>query len=79
MSPEPGWGSWSRSGKAVLTLPHKYSLAIFDPKAKITCICAHYLKSCGRAVYVLNPYGILLDYMKGLKQATFNPLSSLDP
>ena len=54
-------------------------MAIFDPKAEITCICAHYLQSCGRAVYVLNPYGILRDRIKGLKQATFNPMSSLDP
>src|SRR5437588_4550208 len=58
---------------AVLSLPKKYSLAIFDPKAEITCICAHYLQASGRDVYVLNPYGILLDRMKGLKQATFNP------
>jgi type IV secretion system protein VirD4 len=64
---------------AVLSLPRKYSLAIFDPKAEITCICAHYLKASGRDVYVLNPYGIWLDRMKGLKQATFNPMSSLDP
>ena len=64
---------------AVLSLPKKYSLAIFDPKAEITCICAHYLKASGRDVYVLNPYGIWLDRMKGLKQATFNPMSSLDP
>jgi type IV secretion system protein VirD4 len=64
---------------AVLSLPKKYSLALFDPKAEITCICAHYLKASGRAVYVLNPYGIWLDRMKGLKQATFNPMSSLDP
>jgi type IV secretion system protein VirD4 len=76
----------ARSGKlvtvlasAVLSLPKKYSLAIFDPKAEITCICAHYLKASGRDVYVLNPFGIWLDRMKGLKQATFNPLSSLDP
>ncbi len=47
----------ARSGKlvtilaaAVLSLPRKYSLAIFDPKAEITCICAHYLKASGRDV-----------------------------
>ena len=28
---------------------------------------------------MLNPYGIFPDRMKGLKQATFNPMSSLDP
>ena len=26
-------------------------------------------------VYVLNPFGIHLDYMKGLKQACYNPIS----
>jgi len=62
---------------SVLSLPKKYSLALFDPKAEITIICAHYLKASGRDVYVLNPYGIWLDRMKGLKQATFNPMSSL--
>ncbi len=66
-------------GGVVLSLPKKYSLLLFDPKAEITCICAHWLKASGRDVNVLNPYGILLDRMKGLKQATFNPMSSLDP
>ena len=64
---------------AVLSLPKKFSLLLFDPKAEITLICAHYLKASGRDVHVLNPYGIFPDRMKGLKQATFNPMSSLDP
>jgi type IV secretory pathway TraG/TraD family ATPase VirD4 len=64
---------------AVLSLPKKFSLLLFDPKAEITLICAHWLKSCGRDVNVLNPYGIFPDRMKGLKQVTFNPMSCLDP
>ena len=64
---------------AILSLPKKYSLAIFDPKAEICVICAHFLKACGRPVYVLNPFGILRGHMKGLKQARFNPMASLDP
>ena len=64
---------------AVLSLPKKFSLLLFDPKAEITLICAHYLKASGRDVHVLNPYGIFPDRMKGLRQATFNPMSSLDP
>jgi type IV secretory pathway TraG/TraD family ATPase VirD4 len=66
-------------GRLVLTLPRSYALCLFDSKAEITCICCHFLKACGRAVYVLNPYGILLDRMKGLIQATFNAMSSLNP
>jgi type IV secretion system protein VirD4 len=73
--------------RLVMTLPgtplnpsrKKWSLVLFDPKCEISTICLHWLKACGWDVYVLNPYGILLDHLKGLKQATFNPMSSLNP
>ncbi len=73
--------------RLVMTLPgtplnpsrKKFSLALFDPKGEISSICLHWLKRCGWTVHILNPYGILLDHLKGLKQATFNPMSSLDP
>lgn len=75
--------------RLVMTLPgtplnrsrKKYSLALFDPKGEISSVSLHWLKACGWTINVLNPYGILLDHMKGLKQATFNPMSekSLDP
>jgi type IV secretion system protein VirD4 len=75
----------ARTGKAVtilveaiLSLPKKYSLCVFDPKGELCAICGHWRARFGD-VYVLNPFGILLDAMKGLKQASFNPLSSLDP
>jgi type IV secretion system protein VirD4 len=75
----------ARTGKAVtilvetiLSLPKNYSLCVFDPKAELCAICAHWLKRSGD-VYVLNPFAILLAAMTGLKQACFNPMSSLDP
>lgn len=75
----------ARTGKAVtilvetiLSLPKNYSLCVFDPKAELTTICGHWRKRFGE-VYVLNPYGILLDRMQGLKQARFNPMAALDP
>jgi len=75
----------ARSGKlvsvlcaAILNLPKSFSLCIFDPKAEITCIVAHFLQACGRPVFVLNPFEILLDRMKGLKQATFNAMAGLN-
>jgi type IV secretion system protein VirD4 len=75
----------ARSGKlvtvlcsAILTLPKSFSLCIFDPKAEITCICAHFLQACGRPVFVLNPFEILLDRMKGLKLARFNAMAGLN-
>jgi type IV secretion system protein VirD4 len=84
----------ARSGKLVsylarlvMTLPgtplnpsrKKFSLGIFDPKCEISAICLHWLKRCGWSINILNPYGILLDHLKGLKQATCNVMSSLNP
>jgi type IV secretion system protein VirD4 len=75
----------ARTGKAVtllvetiLSLPKNYSLCVFDPKAELCAICAHWRQRSGD-LFVLNPFGILLNAMVGLKQACFNPMSSLDP
>ena len=75
----------ARTGKAVtllvetiLSLPKRYSLLVFDPKAELCAICGHWRKRFGE-VYVLNPFGILLGSMNGLKQACFNPMTALDP
>jgi type IV secretion system protein VirD4 len=75
----------ARTGKAVtiivemiLLLPACYSLLVFDPKAELASICGHWRKRYGE-VNVLNPFGILLEPLKGLKQARFNPMSSLNP
>ena len=75
----------ARTGKAVtilvgaiLRLPRRYSLLVFDPKAELVSICGHHRRKFGK-VYVLNPFGILLDRMKGLVQAKFNPMANLDP
>jgi type IV secretion system protein VirD4 len=75
----------ARTGKAVsllvesiLSLPNRYGLLVFDPKAELCAITGHWRKRLGE-VYVLNPFGILLDAMQGLKQARFNPMAALDP
>jgi type IV secretion system protein VirD4 len=76
----------ARTGKAVtllvetiLSLPKRYSLLVFDPKAELCAITGHWRKRVGE-VYVLNPFGIFLGgAMNGLKQACFNPMSTLDP
>jgi type IV secretion system protein VirD4 len=75
----------ARTGKAVtllveiiLSLPRRYSLLVFDPKGELCAISGHWRKRFGE-VYVLNPFKILLDSMKGLKQACFNPMMVLDP
>lgn len=63
--------------EAVLALPKIFSLCVFDPKGELCAITGHWRKRFGD-VYVLNPFGILLDAMKGLKQASFNVLASID-
>src|SRR5258708_3802651 len=60
----------ARAGKAltvlvetILSLGPKRSMVVFDPKGELTCITGHARKRCGE-VYVLNPFGILLDHME---------------
>src|ERR1035437_8312106 len=54
------------------------SLVNFDAKGEITCVTGKARQRYGE-VYVLNPFGIHLDYMKGLKQACYNPMDILNP
>jgi type IV secretion system protein VirD4 len=61
-----------------MTLRKYRSLIVFDPKGELTAITAHSRKSYGD-VYVLNPFGILPDEMKGLKQVRYNAMTALDP
>jgi type IV secretion system protein VirD4 len=56
----------------------KRSLVVFDAKGEITCVTGRARQRYGE-VYVLNPFGIHLDYMKGLKQARYNPMDILNP
>lgn len=53
------------------------SLIVFDPKGESAAVTGHYRKRLG-PVFVLNPYQILPDHMKGLKQARYNPLARLE-
>jgi type IV secretion system protein VirD4 len=75
----------ARTGKAftllvnaILSLSGGTSLIVFDPKAELACITAHWRRRFG-TVYIINPFGILSESLKGLKQARFNPMSILDP
>lgn len=75
----------ARTGKAltvlvtaILSLDRKHSLIVIDPKAELCAITGRYRQRFGK-VFVLNPFGILPDALKGLKQARYNPMSILDP
>jgi type IV secretory pathway TraG/TraD family ATPase VirD4 len=61
----------------VMSLKGRTTLLLIDPKAEITCICGKFRRRFGN-VYVWNPYGICLDYMGGLTQAGWNPMSDID-
>jgi type IV secretion system protein VirD4 len=75
----------ARTGKAltvlvtaILSLGGKYSLIVIDPKAELCAITGHSRKRFGD-VFVLNPFGILPDALRGLKLARYNPMGILDP
>jgi type IV secretion system protein VirD4 len=53
------------------------SVLVIDPKAELAAITGHYRRRFG-TVYVLNPFGILTDALKGLVHARFNPMDILD-
>jgi type IV secretion system protein VirD4 len=50
---------------------------VIDPKAENAAITGHWRRRFGQ-VFILNPFGILSDALKGLKQARFNPMDILD-
>ncbi|WP_263356139.1 type IV secretory system conjugative DNA transfer family protein [Acidicapsa ligni] len=75
----------ARSGKLltvvatmILSLSRKVSLCLIDPKAEIISIVGKARRACGK-VAVWNPYEICLDYMKGLRQVSLNPMDDIDP
>jgi type IV secretion system protein VirD4 len=49
-----------------------------DPKAENAAITAHRRRRFGN-VFILNPFNMLPDALKGLKNARFNPMQILDP
>jgi type IV secretion system protein VirD4 len=72
----------TRTGKGATLLVNallswRQSCIIIDPKAENAAITGHWRRRFG-AVFVLNPFGIWSDALKGLKQACLNPMDILD-
>ncbi|WP_263351369.1 type IV secretory system conjugative DNA transfer family protein [Acidicapsa acidisoli] len=84
----PGFGhlltvAAARTGKGATLLANallalRRSCICIDPKGENAAITGHKRLRFGK-VFVLNPFGILLDAMEGLLQARFNPMDILDP
>ena len=74
----------ARSGKlftvlaALIMSLGKRGLVGFDAKGEMTCVVGRVRKKYGE-FYVLNPFGIHLEFMKGLKQASYNIMDILEP
>ena len=51
--------------------------SIVDPKCENAAITGHWRRRFGE-VFVVNPFGMFLEALKGLKQARFNPMDLLD-
>lgn len=54
------------------------SCICIDPKAENAAVTAHRRMRFGK-VFILNPFNMLPDALRGLKQARFNPMDILDP
>ncbi len=54
-----------------------YSVVCIDPKGEQAAVSGAYRSRLG-PVFVLNPYRILAQELKGLKQTQYNPMSRLD-
>jgi len=72
----------ARGGKGVsLLLPAlgswKGSVVVIDPKGENCCVSAFFRQRFGK-VFVLNPFGMWPDHLRGLPEAKFNPVSVLD-
>jgi type IV secretion system protein VirD4 len=59
-------------------LQWRQSVLVIDPKAEISAVVGHWRRRFG-SVFVINPFGMLPDALKGLKQARYNPMDILDP
>lgn len=83
----PGFGhlltiAAARTGKGATLLVNAllswcFSCIVIDPKAENAVITAHFRRRFGK-VFVLNPFGIYADLLKGVCQARFNPMDILD-
>lgn len=72
----------ARTGKGATLLVNallswRHSCIVIDPKAENVAITGHWRKRFGK-VFVLNPFNMLPDALKGLTQARFNPMDILD-
>lgn len=72
----------ARTGKGATLLVNallscRQSCIVIDVKAELAAITGHWRRRFG-SVFVLNPFGMLPDAMKGLKQARFNPMEILN-
>jgi type IV secretion system protein VirD4 len=83
----PGFGlltvAAARMGKGATLICNalmswKLSCIVVDPKCENAAITGHWRRRFGK-VFVLNPFGMLPDALKGLKLARFNPMDILDP
>jgi type IV secretion system protein VirD4 len=72
----------ARTGKGATLLINAllswiYSVVVIDPKAENVAVTGHWRKRFGR-VYVLNPFNMFPDVLKGLTNARFNPMDIID-
>lgn len=72
----------SRAGKGATLicnalLSWRQSCICIDPKAENLAVTGHFRQRFGK-VFILNPFGMLPDALKGLKLARFNPMDILD-
>ena len=84
----PGFGhiltvAAARTGKGATLLINallswRKSCIVIDVKAEHAAVSGHFRRRFGN-VYVLNPFNMLPDALKGLMQARFNPMDILDP
>jgi type IV secretion system protein VirD4 len=73
----------ARTGKSASLIANallllKHSVFVIDVKAELAAITAHHRRRFGN-VYIINPFGLLPEALKGLTHACFNPLDLLDP
>ena len=73
----------ARQGKGATLLVNalmswRLSCLVVDPKCENAAITAHWRRRFGK-VFLLNPFNMLPDALKGLEQARFNPMDILDP
>lgn len=73
----------ARTGKGATLLINallswRGSCICIDPKAENAAVTAHRRSRFGK-VFILNPFGMLPDALRGLTQARFNPMDILDP